>query len=152
MVSKNVRNDKGFTLVEVLAVVVILGIIAGIGIPMVTRYIEKTRKQSYETMESSIYDGARNYVMDENIYLGKCTDGYEDIETGMDNLLVDYQYVDKLVDPASSGANCTYDVYGCMDEDATASRLSTYKYKIELNCSGYKKCKIYKDDGTIEDC
>lgn len=41
------RNKKGFTLVEMLAVVVILGLIASIAISSVADYIEKSRKKTY---------------------------------------------------------------------------------------------------------
>lgn len=41
------KNDKGFTLVEVIAVIVILGIILIIAVPAVSDYIVNSRKSSY---------------------------------------------------------------------------------------------------------
>ena len=40
-------NKKGFTLIEILAVVIILGILMIIAIPSVTSYIESSRKSAY---------------------------------------------------------------------------------------------------------
>ena len=40
-------NKKGFTLIEILAVVIILGILMVIVVPNVTRYIENSRKSAY---------------------------------------------------------------------------------------------------------
>ena len=40
-------NKKGFTLIEILAVVIIIGIISLIAIPSVTKYIEESRKSAY---------------------------------------------------------------------------------------------------------
>ena len=44
-------NNKGFTLVELLAVIVILGLLMAIAIPSVTKYITQSRKK---TLISSI--------------------------------------------------------------------------------------------------
>ena len=48
-------NKKGFTLIEILAVIIILGIVATIGIAAITRNIDKSRKSSFVNI-------ARNYV------------------------------------------------------------------------------------------
>ena len=40
------RNNKGFTLVELLAVIVILGLLMAIAIPSVTKYITQSRKKT----------------------------------------------------------------------------------------------------------
>ena len=41
------RNEKGFTLIEILAVVIILGIIMIITIPAVSNYIVSSNKSAY---------------------------------------------------------------------------------------------------------
>lgn len=148
------KNNKGFTMVEILAVIVILGILAGVAVPLVYRYVDRSKKQSYETMEESIYDAARNYVMEENKFLATCNaagTSYSNIETA-DNMLVDFQYVENLVDPSDKSKRCSYNVYGCMVDDGAGETLASYKYKVELECINYSHCGIYTDDGKMTNC
>ncbi|MGL5296319.1 MAG: type II secretion system protein, partial [Culicoidibacterales bacterium] len=44
---QTMKNQKGITLVELLAVMVIVGIIAAISIPAIGNLIENTRKDAY---------------------------------------------------------------------------------------------------------
>ena len=53
--SKGKKN--GFTLVELLAVVVILGIIMVISIPAVTKWIDSSKVESKESMKKNVSYG-----------------------------------------------------------------------------------------------
>jgi type IV pilus assembly protein PilA len=46
LVQKTLRNQKGLTLIELLAVIVILGIIAAIAVPAIGNVIEKSREKA----------------------------------------------------------------------------------------------------------
>ena len=56
------KNKKGFSMVEILAVVVILGIVSTIGIVSVTRILDKSRQHYYETQESQLISAAQAYA------------------------------------------------------------------------------------------
>ena len=57
----------GFTLVELLAVVVILGLILAIAVPRIMDLIDNTRESAYQINEGMMISAARNYlVMDES--------------------------------------------------------------------------------------
>ncbi|MBM6619755.1 competence type IV pilus major pilin ComGC [Bacillus suaedaesalsae] len=45
---KKMKEQKGLTLVELLAVIVILGIIAGIAVPSISNIIEKSKEDAYQ--------------------------------------------------------------------------------------------------------
>ncbi|MCR5213314.1 MAG: prepilin-type N-terminal cleavage/methylation domain-containing protein [Eubacterium sp.] len=62
MIRKNITNNKGLTLVELLIVVAIMGILASVITPAVIRYIEKSRKAVDVQTGKIIYD-AVNYAL-----------------------------------------------------------------------------------------
>ena len=56
------EKKKAFTLIELLAVIIILGILMIIAIPSVTSYINNSRKSAYVDTAKEIISGARNFV------------------------------------------------------------------------------------------
>ena len=61
------RNNKGFTLVELLAVIVIMGILMMVAIPSVTRTIENSRKDTFVDIAKSYGNAARNMWTTDNL-------------------------------------------------------------------------------------
>ncbi len=57
-------NNKGFTLVEMLAVVIILGVLAAIMVPTVTSMITKNQQDNFENLKKSITSAAKMYISD----------------------------------------------------------------------------------------
>ncbi len=65
---------KGFTLIELMAVIIILGIIAIIIVPNIERGIERYRQNSYETQIRTIKMAANNFSID-NIHINSLGEG-----------------------------------------------------------------------------
>ena len=53
------KNKKGFTLIELIAVIVILGLLMVIVIPAVSRYIDNSKKETYLKQINSLIDTVR---------------------------------------------------------------------------------------------
>lgn len=125
-------NKKGFSMVELLAVVVILGILVGVGVPAVSKYLQKSRTQAYETMEKNAYTAAKNYLIDNNIDV-------DDVLTiDIKNDLVDIQYMDRLVDPVDNGEECTGEVDVIKNMEVVEGALNSYSYCVKVKCSTYE--------------
>lgn len=79
------KNKKGFTLVELLAVIVILGILLGVTTVAVGNIKKKQDIKNYENIISSILTGAKRYVTDNNL-----STGIVNVQTLFDDGYVDF--------------------------------------------------------------
>lgn len=74
-------NNKGFTLIEILAVVVILGVLSTIMIPSVTSIIKKNRVENQENFKNSLISAAKAYITDNKYKIefstSNCSSGYK---------------------------------------------------------------------------
>ena len=67
MITKLRQNaQEGFTLIELMIVVAIIGILAAVAIPAFMKYIKKSKTSEARQFVKKIYDGARAYYMDRN--------------------------------------------------------------------------------------
>ena len=58
------KSRKGFTLVELIGVIILIGIITLIAIPSVDYIINKTKDNAYEATVKTLMDGLRNWTTD----------------------------------------------------------------------------------------
>lgn len=59
---KKMKNNKGFTLVELLAVIVVLAIVMGIAAVAITNVLDSTRKNAYVATAKQFITGAKSLV------------------------------------------------------------------------------------------
>ena len=65
------QKDNGFTLVELLAVVTILGIILVAAVPAVNRWIGKSKTESLESQKKTLVMASESYAQSNSKYLPK---------------------------------------------------------------------------------
>ena len=136
-------NKKGFTMVELLAAITILGIISTTAVVAYTKYQEKVRFDAYEAMEKSAYSAAQIYIQERGIVLTVGTPRTIEIST-----LVDSGYLNKLEDPRAKGEYCHTgsNVVVTKTDKNSGTTLEKYSYVVTIKCKGYTSTK---EDGTI---
>ncbi len=131
-------NNKGFTLVEILAVVVILGIIATILIPAVGLIINKNKEDNYKNLKNSILSAAKVYMSDNRYNINRNIDNISSEKIEDNKLTVqllinnDLLSTNQIKNPMNSSQTLNLNdsyvivkyscnsrdyVYGCFDDD-----------------------------------
>jgi type IV pilus assembly protein PilE len=80
------QKEKGFTLVELLIVVAIIGIITAIAVPQYQGYIQNSRDKVAQNNLRNIYLQQQEYLTDNNTYYSSaatCDDYASDINTNL---------------------------------------------------------------------
>ncbi|MFX3623032.1 MAG: type IV pilin protein [Ectobacillus sp.] len=62
MFKRMLKNEKGVTLIELLAVIVILGIVAAIAIPSISSVIQKSKEDAVKADAIQVINAAKTYV------------------------------------------------------------------------------------------
>jgi prepilin-type N-terminal cleavage/methylation domain-containing protein len=65
------KSKKGVTLVELLAVIVILGIIAAIAVPAIGGLIDRQRENAAEASHQVVMNQAKTYILGEGLIAGE---------------------------------------------------------------------------------
>lgn len=134
------ENKKGFSLIELLATITILGILMGGAVIAVSKYLDKSRMQSYKTMEKSAYNAAQNYVIDEGITVEKGQAREVKISD-----LVNNGYLEKPIDPVNQSKDCTGSVT-IKNNGISNDQIDSYRYKVEIKCTKYQGNVTYPKD------
>lgn len=126
-------NKKGFTMVELLAVIVILGVLGTIGVVATNKYLVQSREKSYKIMSQTLYEATMNCMAQ-----GKCaTPTKTSVVTYRSAKLVELGYVDSMKNPRSSEKDCEGIVTVIdVSDGSDSSEYNNYKYEVQLNCSG----------------
>jgi type IV pilus assembly protein PilA len=101
------KRFKGFTLVELLAVIVVLGIILIIAIPNITGIISQTKVNAYNAQMDLFKDAANKYVMQFSNELGDANNASVSLGTLMSKNLIDKNVKNPINNNSYGNVNVT---------------------------------------------
>lgn len=125
-------NKKGFTMVELLAVLILLGVVAIIAIPTVNRSIKNSREKARVAQEEIILDAAQSYASENTDLLPK---------KGITLFKVDDLLAMNYIDSSNSENIAESDYASMCVKVRYNSKYNQYQYQI-ADCS----------DNINEDC
>lgn len=167
------KNSKGFTMIELLAALIIIGVLLLIAVPGVSTLMKGFRDNYYKELEKTLESSAQDFYNDNKIYRpdGELKSSYTSIDS-----LIKKKYVEKLVDYKSKTCslketdsyviaiykgNGKYEYKACIscpDDDYNSDRDKTYcdpawrtNDNIKYGFSDNKENAVYIYYGTSKD-
>ena len=130
------KNKRGFTLIEILAAVTILGILSIIAVISVNNIIQKTKQNHYTTAEEQLEMAGQSYVQQNRSALPKAIGQKKKIPL---KTLVDKNYIEPVKD------------YSDNDCDLETSYVQVFKYsKEDYSYIAYLDCPVYDSKKELE--
>ena len=71
--SMNTRHQRGFTLIELMITVAVIGILAAVAYPSYTQYIVRANRSAAQSFMFSVANKQEQYMLDARIYAGGST-------------------------------------------------------------------------------
>ncbi|MBP3840831.1 MAG: type II secretion system protein [Bacilli bacterium] len=131
-------RNKGFTMVELLVVIVIMGLITFLGFPALMRTLTTNSKKEFEVYGDSMIAGAKLYIQKEGYDLqasGKFNTGSITIPL---KKLVDDGYISEFTS-SKKGHRCDSSNSQSYVRITSETDTNTYTYKYRLVCNDGKK-------------
>lgn len=136
------KKRKGFTLVELLAVIILLAIILLLVVPSVLRSYDNSRKNLYDIMVSNICDSASNYF--DEYQAGTfttesplCVDNSTDITCNIDfNELVRKKYLNSNLENPLTQKDITLstvDISAISNKKKDSNGNDIYTFKVAID-------------------
>lgn len=118
-------NHRGFSLIELLAVISIMGILFGIAIQAYTTYIEQSKSKGYLSLVQSAETAMNNYIIQ---YPSSRCMTFDD--------LYDRQYLERPVDPGNKTDVCRGKVVA-VSNTGSGKALDSFTYTTTICCTHY---------------
>ena len=122
------KRNKGFTLVELISILTILGIIALITIPIMTKTINKSKEKAREVQIEEIIKAAKKYAIKNSYVLPENVGSHTSIEI---ETLINENYIDtdQIIDPVTETP-----ITGCINICYKCSEVEYEYFPKEQRC------------------
>lgn len=123
------QNKKAFTLVEILAVIIIIGVLSLLIVPVAIGIIEDSKNKAYDMQLKNIENAARGYIAEKSTAISELenTGGTYTITLGF---LIEEGYIDEPITNPKTNLNFNYDTTTIL---VTKRANGTYKYDLSPN-------------------
>lgn len=127
-------NKKGFSLVELLAAIVILAIMITLATVAYSRYRQHAKQQAYDTLAKTASEAAAQYTMD---------NPEKQIWSVSFERLYEGEYMSSLSDPGIKNKQCKGDVVLRTIKEETIGSLDTKEYTVHVCCKNYNYTYVF---------
>lgn len=135
------KNEKGLTLIELLAVVVILGIIAAIAVPSIGKIIENTRVDAHIANAQQVVNSARLAATSESsLSVG---DKFVTLEYLMEN-----GFIEQIQDPDKKSQTYTTDANKTLALTVALTAAPSTSY-VKLKDGRPVEVKLFGEDKKV---
>ena len=132
-------NKNGYTLVELLGVIVLVAIISGLAVISVSFIIQRGKENTYKILKSNLLTAARDYAFnkiksDDDAVFNTGINSDE----GFKIAITENEFKEFLGDFKAPDNDDCGDSYVIITKDNNISSTLKLNYKVCLICSGYK--------------
>ena len=139
------KNKFGFTLVELLATIIIIALIGGIGALAYTSIIRQSEDKTFEAYEKTMHAEAMNMIMKKLNLMPK---NGEKKKYTLAYMLNNY-YIDPIKNPRNSNDLCNTNSSYVEITRQNVGSVESFTYKVCLVCNDYNKdgskCKTFEN-------
>ncbi len=128
------KNKKGFTLMELLAVIIILGVLMTLGVVSVQKYLDQARNASYDDFERTLKASTTNYLIEHTGEIPTIGSTFRINATD----LINNGYLKTLKDPDKPNSDCNSSSYVIVKRNSNTDFNMDLEYHPCLKCSRYK--------------
>lgn len=127
------KNNKGLTLVELLAVIVIIGILSSLAVTAISKLLDRSTENYYKDQEDNIALAAQTYTNDNRNLLPFKTTAPDNSTKIKLRDLINNGYIKTVKDKSGDDCDIT-NSYVTITKNSTED----YTYKTHLECNNYE--------------